>query len=316
MTLRPLGKTGLSIAPLMLGGNVFGWTADEPMSFRILDAFVAGGFNGIDTADMYSTWIPGHVGGESETIIGKWMAQRGNRAKVVITTKVGMEMGGTKGLSRARILASAEGSLKRLGTDCIDLYQAHMDDAEVPFEETLDAFATLIKQGKVRAIGASNYPADRLAAALAAARRAGLPIYQTLQPEYNLYDRAGYEAALEPLCRQEGLGVIPYFALASGFLTGKYRREIDLAGKARAFFVKKYLDDRGARILDALGEVAAAHRATRAQVALAWLMARPGITAPIASATSVDQVGELMGAARLSLSAADIAGLDSASASV
>jgi aryl-alcohol dehydrogenase-like predicted oxidoreductase len=291
MKKRKLGNSGLEIAPLALGGNVFGWTADEKTSFRLLDAFTAGGGDLIDTADVYSAWVPGHKGGESETVLGKWL----NRKKVLVATKVGMEMGpDKKGLSKPYILRAAEDSLRRLQTDYIDLYQAHADDPETTLEETLEAFAQLIKEGKVRAIGASNYNAERLSKVLKVSKRHGYPAYRSLQPSYNLYDRAEYETELEPLCREKGLGVIPYFPLASGFLTGKYRSEKDLAGRARGEFVKKYLDDRGVRILDALGQVARRYHSAPATVALAWLIARPGITAPIASATSLDQLNELM----------------------
>ena len=249
---HPLGKSGIEVAPLALGGNVFGWTADEPRSFEVLDAFVAAGFNLIDTADVYSKWIEGHTGGESETIIGTWLTRRGRRDDVIIATKVGLEMGATeKGLSRAYIFSAAERSLERLRTDYIDLYQAHIDDKETPLEETLGAFGDLIKAGKVRAIGASNYEADRLAAALAVSKASGLPRFETLQPWYNLYDRVAFEDGLAQLCRREGLGVIPYFGLASGFLTGKYRSEKDLAGSARAYRVKEMLNERGLRILAA-----------------------------------------------------------------
>ncbi|HEY7671620.1 MAG TPA: aldo/keto reductase [Gammaproteobacteria bacterium] len=308
-----LGQSGIDVAPLALGGNVFGWTADEQRSFEVLDAFVAAGFNLIDTADVYSKWIKGHKGGESETIIGKWLKRRGRRDDVVIATKVGMEMGSKeKGLSRAYILKAADRSLKRLKTDYIDLYQAHMDDQETPLEETLGAFADLIAAGKVRAIGASNYEADRLAAALAVSKAKGLPRFATLQPWYNLYDRVGFEGALAQLCRREGLGVIPYFSLASGFLTGKYRSEKDLAGSARAYRVKEMLNERGFRILAALDAVADDYDATPAQVALAWLRAH-GITAPIASATSVAQVEELVRFAAIELRSDAVAALDAAS---
>ena len=315
MKKRKLGNSGLEIAPLALGGNVFGWTADEPTSFRLLDAFTAAGGDLIDTADVYSHWAPGHKGGESETVLGKWLKRGGNRKKVLLATKVGKEMGpDRKGLSKAYILRAVEDSLQRLQTDIIDLYQAHADDPETPLEETLDAFAQLIRQGKVRAIGASNYNAERLSMALQAAKQNGYPAYQSLQPLYNLYDRAEYETELEPLCREKGLGVIPYFPLASGFLTGKYRSEKDLSGSARADIVKRYLDDRGFRILDALDQVARRYRSAPATVALAWMIARPGITAPIASATSVDQLNELMKSLELELDPPAIELLDRASA--
>ncbi len=313
MKKRMLGNSGLEAAPLAFGGNVFGWTADEGASFRLLDAFVDAGLNLIDTADMYSNWVPGHRGGESETILGKWLSRNGNREKVLVATKVGKEMEGRKGLSKEHILRSAEESLRRLRTDRIDLYQSHEDDPETSMEETLEAFAELIRQGKVRAIGASNFSADRLAKALDTSARLGLPSYCSLQPNYNLYDRADYEKRLEPLCRERGLGVIPYFSLASGFLTGKYRSEKDLANRARAGMVRNYLNERGFRILHALDMVSAKTGAGPATVALAWLIARPGITAPIASATRVEQLGELVEGTRLELDAASIELLDLAS---
>jgi aryl-alcohol dehydrogenase-like predicted oxidoreductase len=315
MQLRPLGRSGLQIAPLVFGGNVFGWTADPATSFSLLDAFVDAGFNLIDTADVYSRWVPGHTGGESETIIGQWLRAGGKRERVLIATKVGKDMGDGKiGLSRRWIRQAVEDSLRRLQTDHIDLYQSHDDDTATPMEESLAAFAELIREGKVRAIGASNFTAPRLAEALATSARLGLPRYESLQPLYNLADRAPYEAELEPLCRAEGVGVINFFGLARGFLTGKYRSEADLAKSPRGGGVKGYLNERGFRILAALDETAAALKATPAQVALAWQMARPGLTAPIASATSLAQFAELAGAAALALSAADIQRLDAASA--
>ena len=315
MTTRPLGRSGIEVSPLALGGNVFGWTIDADASFRVLDGFIDAGFNLIDTADVYSVWVPGHAGGESETIIGNWLRTSGNRSRVVIATKVGIEIApGQKGLSRTHILRSAERSLNRLGVDVIDLYQAHQDDPDTPLEETLSAFGELIAQGKVRAIGASNYSAARLADALRVSRERGLPRYEVLQPNYNLVDRAGYEAELEPLCRAEGLGVIPYYSLAAGFLTGKYRTEADLAKSARGSKVRKsYFHDRGLRALAAVDAVAARLGATPAQVALAWLMARPGITATIASATTPDQLAELVAATRLTLDADAVAALTAAS---
>ena len=314
MKKRRLGNSGLEVTPLALGGNVFGWTADEATSFRLLDAFTDAGGNLVDTADMYSTWVSGHKGGESETVIGKWLNKGGNRKKVLIATKVGKEMGpGRKGLSVKYLLGAAEDSLRRLQTDHIDLYQAHEDDPDTPLEETMEAFAQLIRQGKVRAVGASNYNAQRLSLALQAAERNGYPAYQSLQPLYNLYDRAEYETELEPLCREKGLGVIPYFPLASGFLTGKYRSERDLSGRARADIVKGYLNVRGMRILDALDQVARRYRSAPATVALAWMIARPGITAPIASATSVEQLNELMKSLELELDPPAIELLDRAS---
>ena len=315
MQHRPLGNSGLTVAPLAFGGNVFGWTADEATSFALLDAFVDAGFNLVDTADVYSRWVPGHTGGESETLIGKWLKRSpGNRHRIVLATKVGKEMGaGQIGLSRAYIHSAVEASLRRLQTDCIDLYQSHDDDSGTPLAETLGAYAELIKAGKVRAIGASNFTAARLAEALATSRRLGLPRYESLQPLYNLYDRAPYEAELEPLCRREGVGVINFYGLAKGFLTGKYRSEADLSKSPRGGGIKGYLNERGFRILAALDAVAKAHAATPAQVALAWQIARPGLTAPIASATSVRQFEELAGAASLALGAEAMGQLDQAS---
>jgi aryl-alcohol dehydrogenase-like predicted oxidoreductase len=313
MKKRKLGRSGLEVSPLCFGGNVFGWTADESTSFKLLDAFVAAGFNFIDTADSYSTWAPGHKGGESETVIGNWLKQRGNREKVIIATKVGSEVMGRKGLSKSYILSEAEESLRRLNTEYIDLYQSHRDDPGTPVEETLEAYAQLIRQGKVRAIGASNFTAERLAQSLEANRKHGYPRYESLQPNYNLYDREEYETRLEPFCAKEGLGVIPYFSLASGFLTGKYRRQEDLAKSARSRFVQKYLNERGFRILDALGRAAKRLGATPGQVAIAWLLERPSITAPIASATSLEQLNELIGAVNLQLDRAAIEELNQAS---
>jgi aryl-alcohol dehydrogenase-like predicted oxidoreductase len=314
MQLRQLGRSPLSVAPLAFGGNVFGWSVDEQRSFELLDAFVDAGFNLVDTADVYSAWVPGNRGGESETIIGKWLKRSGKRDKVLIATKVAKWVE-HRGLSPLNIRQAVEGSLTRLQTDHIDLYQAHEDDASVPLSETLGAFARLIEEGKVRAIGASNYRADRFAEALKASREHNLPRYESLQPEYNLVSRSGYERELEPLARQETIGVINYYALASGFLSGKYRSEADLAkSSARSGAVKKYLTPQGLKLLAVLDAIASAHKATPAQVALAWLIARPGITAPIASATTVEQLGELMGAVNLSLAQDEIAALDEVSA--
>ncbi len=312
---RELGRSGLKVRPLAFGGNVFGWAADEARSFELLDAFVEAGFNLVDTADVYSAWVPGNHGGESETLIGKWFRRSGKRDKVVLATKVA-KWAEHPGLAPDNIAAAVEDSLRRLQTDRIDLYQAHEDDASVPLEATLGEFGRLIEQGKVRAIGASNYSAARLAEALKVSEQHRLPRYESLQPEYNLYDRAGYEAELEPLVRAQGLGVISYYSLASGFLTGKYRTPADAAkSSARGEqVVKQYLNARGQRILAALDDIAARHSATPAQVSLAWLIARPGITAPIASATSIEQLQEILGAARLSLSGDDIDQLDAASA--
>ncbi len=314
MERRKLGESSLEIAPLVFGGNVFGWTANEPTSFALLDAFVAAGFNCIDTADSYSHWVPGNKGGESETIIGKWLHARGGRDRVVIATKVGMEMGpGMKGLSKEYIARAVEASLKRLQTDYIDLYQSHLDDATVPLGETLEAYARLVEQGKIRVIGASNYKGARLAEAIRISGRHGLPRYQSLQPLYNLCDRADYEKDLEPICVAQRVGVITYYSLASGFLTGKYRSQADLTKSPRGARMGDRLNQRGMRILAALDEVAASHDATPAQVALAWLIARPSVTAPIASATNLVQLTELMQAARLQLDGGAIERLDAAS---
>ena len=315
MNKRKLGQSEIRVAPLAFGGNVFGWTVDEPTSFTLLDQFVSSGFNLIDTADVYSRWVPGHSGGESETIIGKWLKERGKREQVVIATKVGMDMGpGKKGLGKAHILQAVEDSLRRLQTDYIDLYQSHTDDADIPLEETLEAFAQLVRQGKVRVIGASNFSAQRLEQSLNVSRERAYPRYESLQPEYNLYQRSGYEAELEPACIRHGVGVICYYALASGFLTGKYRSEDDLTKSVRGGSMKKYMNERGFRILDALDDVAIQHQSTPARVALAWLIARPSITAPIASATSTAQLTELIEATRLQLDHASIERLNVASA--
>ena len=315
MPHRPLGRSGLSIAPLVLGGNVFGWTADEATSFAMLDAFVAGGFNAIDTADIYSKWVPGHAGGESETVIGAWLKARGGRDRVVIATKFGGPMAeDKKGLSKAWMVRAVEESLRRLRTDYIDLYQAHFDDADTPQDEVAEGFAALIKAGKVRAVGASNFSAERLSSAIAAARAAGVPRHESLQPQYNLYDRSSFEGPLQDLCVAEEIGVIPYYGLASGFLSGKYRSVDDLNKSPRGRGVAKYLDARGMRILGALDQVSADLSASPAQVALAWILAQAGLTAPIASATSVEQLGELMTGVRLVLSADQLAMLDRASA--
>src|SRR5215467_1467279 len=315
MKKREIGKSGIEVAPLMLGGNVFGWTADEATSFKILDSFVAAGLDFIDTADSYSTWVPGHQGGESETIIGNWFKRSGNRDKVVIATKVGSEIPGQgKGLSQAWIMRQVEASLRRLQTDHIDLYQSHRDDPNTPVEETLEAYAQLVQQGKVRVIGCSNFTAERTRESLTASGKHGWPRYESLQPHYNLYERATYETTLEPLAMQEKLAVVPYYSLASGFLTGKYRSQDDLSKSPRGQAVKKNLNDRGFRILQALDQVAERHQAKPAQVALAWLMARPSITAPIASATSVEQLNELAQATRLELDRESMEKLNKASA--
>lgn len=315
MQRRKLGTTPFEVTPLALGGNVFGWTADEATSFAVLDAFVAGGGNLIDTADSYSRWVSGHVGGESETIIGRWIARRGHHRDVVIATKVGSDMGeGHKILRKEYIMRRVEDSLRRLHVEAIDLYQSHWDDESTPFEETLAAYAELIRQGKVKAIGASNLTAPRLAAALAASDAAGLPRYATLQPHYNLVERAIFEGPLQDLCVREGIGVIPYFALAAGFLTGKYRSEADLGKSTRGGGMKKLLTARGQAILAALDTWATALRATPAQIALAWLMTRPAVVAPIASATSVAQLADLMRALTLELPPEALRALVAASA--
>jgi aryl-alcohol dehydrogenase-like predicted oxidoreductase len=315
MLVRPLGRSGLEVAPLALGCNVFGWTADEATSFAILDEFVNAGFNLLDTADAYSRWVPGHTGGESESIIGRWLAARGAgmRRRVLIATKVGSDMGDCgKGLAAGYIAGAFERSLQRLQTDYVDLYQVHRDDPATPVEETLGAFDRLVRAGRVRAIGVSNMDARRLEESLAASARLGLARYESVQPHYNLYDRAEFEATLAPLCRREQLGVIPYYALASGFLTGKYRSAADAPRGPRAPAAIKKLDGRGLAILAALDEVAAERGATPAQVALAWLVAR-GVTAPIASATSVAQLRELLAFTRLALDDDALARLDRAS---
>lgn len=311
---RKLGKSHLELAPLAFGGNVFGWTAGESTSFQLLDAFIDAGFNFIDTADVYSHWVPGNHGGESETLIGKWLKKSGAREKVLIATKVGKPMqSGDKGLSKSYIFASVDQSLQRLQTDYIDLYQAHEDDPSTPLEETLSAFSELIKQGKVRAVGASNYSGPRLAEAIETSNKNGLAVYVSLQPLYNLYDRSDYETHLAPVCRRYELGVLSYYSLASGFLTGKYRSVEDTKKGARGERVKKFLNDRGFRIITALDEMAREYNATPAQIALAWLIAQPGITAPIASATSTEQLKELIAATQLTLAASALEQLNRAS---
>ncbi|HCT8711253.1 TPA: aldo/keto reductase, partial [Raoultella ornithinolytica] len=313
MNTRPLGKTGFSIAPLVFGGNVFGWTCDEKTSFAILDAFVDHGFDAIDTADVYSRWADGNQGGESETLIGRWLQARpGMRDKVKIFTKVGSDLGlpGQKGLKKAWIQQAVENSLRRLNTDYIDLYFAHWPDPETPIAETLSAFHALQQAGKIRATGASNLDAQQLSAALEVARKEGLPAWQVLQPEYNLYHRSAFEGALCDLCISREIGVVTYYSLASGFLTGKYRQQADLAQSQRGSGIGKYLNPRGMRIIDTLEEVAAQHHAKPGEVALAWLMGREGVTAPIASATSVAQVESFARAAQLTLNAAQLARLE------
>jgi aryl-alcohol dehydrogenase-like predicted oxidoreductase len=315
MQTRKLGHSNLQVVPLMLGGNVFGWTADAATSFTILDAFTAAGFNFIDTADVYSRWKRGNHGGESETILGQWFARSGKRDKVVLATKVGSDMGnGNKGLARKYILRAVEDSLRRLQTDYIDLYQSHRDDPSIPIDETLSAYQQLIKDGKVRLIGASNYKAPRLREAIEAAKRENLPIYQTLQPEYNLYDRQDFETKLQPVAKELGLDVIPYYALASGFLTGKYKSKEDSAGANRESSVTRYFDNRGLKILKALDEVSAETGTAQATISLAWLLAQPTVLAPIASATSTKQLNALLAAPDLKLSRDALDKLNPASA--
>lgn len=314
MEMRVLGASGLKVSPLMFGGNVFGWTVDEDDSFRLLSDFAARGFNFVDTADVYSRWYPGNSGGESETIIGRWLKKTGRRDQMVIATKVGMEMGPEeKGLRKGYILKAVEASLKRLQTDYIDLYQAHIDDPDTALEETLEAFGALVSSGKVRFIGASNYKAERLGEALRLSSAKNLPAFVSLQPHYNLDDRAGFERELEPVCRERKLGVIPYFSLASGFLTAKYRSPADVKGKAREDRVSQYFNERGYRILDALRSAAQELEVKPAAVALAWLLAKPVITAPIVSATTLEQLAEISVAATLKLSPSMVAKLDTAS---
>ncbi|MBX9669401.1 MAG: aldo/keto reductase [Candidatus Obscuribacterales bacterium] len=319
MEHRKIGNSTLTVAPLAFGCNVFGWTADEPTAFKLLDEFVDAGLNLIDTADVYPVWHPGCSGGESEAIIGRWLKKSGKRDRVVVATKVGMKMDpslGVGSLRRDYIVSSVEQSLQRLQIDSIDLYQAHIDDPNTPLEETLGAFTDLAKQGKVKAVGASNYKVERLEAALEVSRSHGLIRYESLQPEYNLYDREGYESELEILCKRENLGVITFFSLARGFLSGKYRSADDLGKSARGDGVKKYLNERGFRIVDALHTVANDLGCNPAQVALAWVAARPTVTAPIASATSIEQLQDLVAAAKLRLSASAVRLLDEASAYV
>lgn len=315
MEYRKLGRSGLEVSSLSFGGNILGWTADEPTSFTILDAFVAAGGNFIDTADVYARFAPGLEGGESETVLGKWLKLRNNREKLVIATKVGEDMGPRgKGLSRQHIVQSVEDSLRRLQTDYIDLYQSHLNDKDVPLEETLETYAELIRQGKVRAIGASNYDAAGLLRALQVSAEHGYPRYESLQPPYNLYDRATYEGGLEQACQEHDLGVITYFSLASGFLSGKYRSEADLANRPRSMFVKKYLDERGLRVLAVLDEAAKAYNASLTQISLAWILARPSVTAPIVSATTVEQLHDIIKATEIKLDAAAVERLNQASA--
>jgi aryl-alcohol dehydrogenase-like predicted oxidoreductase len=314
MEKREIGTSGIKVNPFCLGSNVFGWTIDQKQSFKILDAFVDSGLEFIDTADVYSSWVPGNKGGESETIIGNWVKNTNKRDKVIIATKVGKPMGeGKKGLSRKYITQAVEDSLKRLQTDYIDLYQSHDDDKQTPLSETLETYTDLIKQGKVRAIGASNYSGERLKEALKVSKDNNLSAYQCLQPEYNLYEREHYEKELEPVCRENNIGVINYYSLASGFLTGKYRSENDLSQSSRGGGVKKFLNPRGYKILAALDKVAAQYETTQASIAIAWVIARPGITAPIASATTIKQLHELVKSTELNLDHDAIDLLNSAS---
>jgi aryl-alcohol dehydrogenase-like predicted oxidoreductase len=314
MEKREIGTSGIKVSPFALGSNVFGWTINEKQSFAVLDAFVDAGLDLIDTADVYSTWRPGNKGGESETIIGNWMKRSGKRGKVILATKVGKPMGaGKTGLSRKYITQAVEDSLTRLQTDYIDLYQSHQDDIGTPLMETMETFTDLIKQGKVRAIGASNYSGARLREALSLSAENNLASYQCLQPEYNLYAREQYEKEFEPICREKRIGVISYYSLASGFLTGKYRSENDQSQSARGPGMKKYFNARGYKILAALDKVAAEHGVAQAAVALAWILARPGVTAPIASATSIKQLHELVKAIEIELSGHVIDALNDAS---
>ena len=316
MEKRKLGRSGLEFAPIAFGGNVFGWTADEATSHKLLDAFVDAGFSFIDTADVYSRWVPGHKGGESETIIGNWLRKDpAKRAKVLIATKCGMDMPNVgQGLSRAHIVGSVDASLKRLNTDRIDLFQSHKDDKATPQEETLSTYGELIKAGKLRAIGASNFEAPRIAEAAKIAKDKGLPRYESLQPHYNLVERGLFEGALENECLKEGIGVIPYYSLASGFLSGKYRSEADIGNAQRGSRVKSYINPKGMGVLKALDEAARKHNSNPTQVALAWLMQRKSITAPIVSATSLQQLKDLIASPNVKLDAADVAAIDKASA--
>lgn len=314
MDYRKLGNSDLLVSPITFGGNVFGWTIDEKTSFEILDEFVGAGFNFIDTADVYSRWKPGNQGGESEAIIGKWMKDRNNREDIILSTKVGSDMGEGKSLKKAYILKAIDASLKRLQTDYVDLYFSHFDDEATPVQETLEAYDELIKAGKVRWIGASNFSKERLVESLETSKKLNLPKYQVFQPEYNLYNRAKFEQEYEQVVLENQLGVTNYYALASGFLSGKYRSEADLNKSQRGGGVKDFLNDRGFKILKALDDVSEQYNATQASVAIAWLIARPSITAPIASVTSTAQLKDLVAAATLQLSNDDIDILDNASA--
>jgi aryl-alcohol dehydrogenase-like predicted oxidoreductase len=309
-----LGKTGIKVSTLCLGGNVFGWTADEAASFEVLDAFIDAGMNFIDTADTYARWQPGSSGGDSERVLGRWMKQRGNRSRVVLATKLGKDMGpGKSGLSAKYMKQAVEDSLKRLQTDYIDLYQSHEEDPKTPIGETLQAFADLIVEGKIRAIGASNYTPERLEEALRVSRESGLPRYESLQPHYNLVERAKFEPTLEPICFGHHLSVLPYWSLASGFLTGKYRSEADINKSKRGKVAVKYLNERGLKVLGTLDEISAAHDSTPTAIALAWLIARPSVTSPIASATSVEQLQDVLKSVAIQLSPSEMAKLDEAS---
>jgi len=314
MEKRKLGTSEIEIAPLVFGGNVFGWTADDNMSFRLLDAFTDAGYNAVDTADVYSAWVPGNSGGESETVIGKWFKQSGKRDKVILATKVGAELSESKkGLGKKYIIKAAEDSLKRLQTDYIDLYQSHYDDPETPIQETLEAYDALVKSGKVRIIGASNFAVDRLEESIKISHQENLAVYQTFQPEFNLFDREDFENGIAPFTKPNNISVISYFSLASGFLTGKYRSKDDLIGSKRSGMIEKYLTARGFGILKALDEVAAEYNSNPATISLAWLIAHPAVTAPIASATSPEQLKQLTDAANISLSAETISKLNDAS---
>lgn len=314
MEKRRLGQSSLMVPPIAFGCNVFGWTVDEKRAFELLDAWLEAGFNFLDTADVYSMWVPGNSGGESEAIIGRWMKARGNRDKVIVATKLGWEFGpGKKGLSRTYMTQAVEASLRRLQTDYIDLYQSHKDDRDTPIEETLSAYGDLVKAGKVREIGASNFPVDRLAESLRISAEKGLPRYQSLQPLYNLMERTEFEGPLEDLCLREKVGVIGFYSLASGFLTGKYRAKADTAGQTRGSRVEKYMNDYGFGVLKALDEVAARYNAKPGQIAIAWLLKRPSVTAPIASATNLAQVAELVRAAEIDLDAESVTKVDLAS---
>ncbi|GHB16423.1 aldo/keto reductase [Salinicola rhizosphaerae] len=314
MQMRSLGHPDIQTAPIVFGGNVFGWTLDDKQSFAMIDAWLDAGFNAIDTADVYSRWAEGNQGGESETVLGKWFKQSGRRDEVVLTSKVGMDLGdGKVGLSKAYIMQAIEASLTRLQTDYLDVYFSHQDDQDTPLEETLEAYDRLIEQGKIRMIAASNYTGDRLSKALEVSKAKSLPAYRCLQPFYNLYDREDFERDLAPVCREHDIAVVPYFSLASGFLTGKYRSREDAKGQARADFVDKYFDDKGMRILEALDSVSKRYDTQPAAVSLAWLLAQPTVTAPIASASKPHHLDALKAACDLKLDADALKTLDDAS---